>query len=100
MSGIREIRTHHFADTTEAYDQTQTDDGIGDGDVLIIEPEGVIGVLDRAWPVAVTVAHGELHTWTAPGWEVRFGELKESTELAVKLATERGYAVNPLHIRP
>lgn len=94
------IKTFHYATTKEAYDDSQTNDLIEDGDVLVIEPEGVVAVLDRAWPAAVTVAHGEMHYWNIPGWEVRFGELSESVDLAVKLATERGYPVHPLHVRP
>lgn len=37
----------------EAYAETQTNDKIKDGDVLVVPSVGVIGVLVSAWPVAV-----------------------------------------------
>jgi hypothetical protein len=55
-----------FASTSEAYDASQTRDDIRDGDLLLIESERVAGFLMGAYPVAVTAAHGELHT-LAPG---------------------------------
>jgi hypothetical protein len=51
---------HKFGSTGEAYDACQCDDGIEDGDVLVIEKEGVVGVADT-WPVAVTAKSGALH---------------------------------------
>lgn len=53
---------HRFDDTGDAYDSTQCDDSIKDGDVIVVESEGVVGVLIQAWPVAVTEKHGDLHT--------------------------------------
>lgn len=55
------MQIHKFESSGDAYDACQCDDGIKDGDVLVIESEGVVGVADT-WPFAVTVAHGELHT--------------------------------------
>lgn len=59
-------RTVHFFDSTgEAYDATQCDEAVRDGDILVIESEGVIGIA-HTWPVAVTQAYGRLHQIT-PG---------------------------------
>lgn len=44
---------HTFEDTTDAYDASQSDDSIKDGDVLVCAREGVIGFLYSAWPVYV-----------------------------------------------
>lgn len=54
-------KVHEFGSTGEAYDASQCDDNISDGDVLVVPSERVVGVLVRAWPVAVTPEHGELH---------------------------------------
>jgi hypothetical protein len=53
---------HTFDSTGEAYDATQTDDSINDGDVLLIPSENVAGFLFKAWPVAITPEHGAFHT--------------------------------------
>lgn len=56
-------RTHVFydEDSREVYDRTQWDDGIQDGDILVIQSEQIVGFLAGAWPIAVTAEHGELH---------------------------------------
>jgi hypothetical protein len=48
------IKTHRFDSTGDAYDASQTDESISNGDVLVVESERVVGVLVDAWPVAVT----------------------------------------------
>jgi hypothetical protein len=55
------MTTFEFDNTQTAYDSTQCRDDIKHGDVLVIGHEGVVGLLNAAWPMAVTVAHGELH---------------------------------------
>ena len=52
---------HTFGSTGEAYNRTQTDDKIKNGDTLHVPSEGVVGYLHDAWPTAVTKAHGEFH---------------------------------------
>lgn len=52
---------HRYADSRDAYDASQTYDTIKDGDVLVIEPESVVGILVSAWPVAVTSEPGCFH---------------------------------------
>lgn len=51
-----------FADSCEAYDQTQVRDDIHDGDVLHIPSEKVAGFLLKVWPVAVSAQRGALHS--------------------------------------
>lgn len=59
-----------FDSTGEAYDATQCCEEIKDGDMLVIHSERVVG-LAQTWPLAVTPAHGALHskketsTWLA-----------------------------------
>lgn len=55
---------HTFTDLTsgEVYDQAQVDRSIGNGDVLVVPREGVVGILVDAWPVAITSSAGAFHT--------------------------------------
>lgn len=55
------MKVHTFDSTSEAYNASQTDDNIKDGDVLSVPSEGIHGVLVKAWPVAVTADHGAFH---------------------------------------
>ncbi|WP_127356476.1 hypothetical protein [Actinacidiphila soli] len=82
---------HRFDDTTEAYDATQCRDDIRDGDVLVIEREGVVGFLVSAWPVAVTALHGEFHGLTKPAQEYRGGRYVEAAEHAEQIARDLGF---------
>jgi hypothetical protein len=82
------MRVHTFGSTLEAYDASQTDDGIRDGDVLAVPSEGVYGLLLEAWPVAVTEERGSFH-WLEEGrgWEtVEDGRYAESARTAGYLA--------------
>lgn len=60
------MRIHTFDNTTDAYDATQTDESISDGDVLVVAPENVVGFLLEAWPVAVTKECGQFHRLSDP----------------------------------
>jgi hypothetical protein len=89
------MAVHQFESSGEAYDATQCDESIKNGDVLVIASEGVIGIADT-WPVAVTIAKGELHE-PAEGYtlarcfegrEARFG-----IEAAKAVAADYGFAV-------
>jgi hypothetical protein len=42
-----------FASTREAYNMSQTDPTIRDGDVLVVPSERAVGVLVEAWPTAL-----------------------------------------------
>lgn len=91
---------HRFGSTGEAYDMTQCSEGIHDGDLLVIEPERVVGFLRAAWPVAITAEHGELHTLTVSAREINEGAYAANAAAAETLARELGYDVNPLHANP
>ncbi|WP_292052574.1 hypothetical protein [Mesorhizobium sp.] len=54
------IRIHFFDSTGDAYDMTQCDENIKNGDTLVIVDEKVVGLADT-WPVAVTKNAGHLH---------------------------------------
>jgi len=51
---------HKFDSTGDAYDATQCDDNVKNGDILVIDSERVVG-LAHTWPVAITEAYGKLH---------------------------------------
>ena len=55
------VKVHYFRNECEAYDTSQCDETINNGDVLFCD-NGVVGFLMEAWPVAVTVKSGEFHT--------------------------------------
>jgi hypothetical protein len=57
------VRIFTFDNTSEAYDETQTNEEISDGDVLVVPTENVVGYLVEAWPVAVTRERGAFHSW-------------------------------------
>lgn len=47
-------RVHTFETTSEAYNRSQVDDSIRDGDVLTVPSEGAVAVMVSAWPTAIT----------------------------------------------
>lgn len=57
-----------FTSTGEAYDVSQCDDRINDGDLLVVPTERVAGVLVKAWPVAATPEAGKFHA-PQPGFD-------------------------------
>jgi hypothetical protein len=56
---------HTFDSSREAYDASQCDPVIRDGDVLRVPAEGITAVLYQAWPIAINephdVQHGAFH---------------------------------------
>lgn len=87
-----ETRVHEFVTSGAAYNETQCNDAITDGDVLVIESEKVVGILyDVAWPVAITQAHGELGSFIA-GFEPD-AKYADQIAKAVAIAEKRGWAV-------
>lgn len=51
-----------FSSTGRAYDESQCNDNVLGGDILLVPSEGVAGWLhDGAWPVAATAIRGEFH---------------------------------------
>lgn len=91
LAALDRARVHRFGSTFEAYNATQVRDDIHDGDVLVIEPERVTGFLVRAWPVAVTAEHGELHRLTVPAGKYEGGKYRAAAEQAEQIARELGF---------
>ena len=87
------MNIHRFESTGDAYDACQCDEKIKDGDVLLIESEGVVG-LAHTWPYAVTLNLGKLHGVKPDGlaWLDEPGH-KEGYAEAVRLAAERNWPV-------
>lgn len=83
-----------FESSGDAYDATQCDESIANGDPLVIQDEGVVG-LAWTWPVAVTVKTGELHSVVAdaPGVVADAGWTPEQIRVAVKIADGFGFPV-------
>jgi hypothetical protein len=98
MGEQRGVMVHEYNTTSYAYDETQTNDEIHDGDVIIALDEGVVGILDQAWPFAVTEAHGEFHGPPLKSAHlIRDGELIPSLAVALGKARELGFPVSPLN---
>lgn len=49
-------RVHTYASTSEAYNRSQCDDAVQDGDVLRVPSEDAAAVMVSAWPTAATEA--------------------------------------------
>ena len=94
---ITDPRVHSFGDTREAYDASMCDSEIRDGDVLVIASEKVVGFLNKAWPVALTVGHGELHTLNVPVGELDEGRYAASARLAAEEARKLDVALRDDH---
>jgi hypothetical protein len=86
-----------YVSSAAAYDGCQTDRRVADGDTLIIERERVVG-LAATWPVAVTVATGQLHSILQDGSVERLAAdlhwEREQIVAAVDLALARGWEVD------
>lgn len=87
-----EILTHHFLSTEDAYAAAQTDEGINDGDVLVIESEKVVGLVGD-FPIAVTDWTGELHDLAAGDTLQTLGFNRESIAKAKAEAEHIGAAL-------
>lgn len=93
-------RVLEYDSTGEAYDDTQSNENIrnGDGTILHCARERVVG-LSWTWPVAVTVAYGALHTPSACGDLTTLKAEMKLTDAhvaqALALCDLLGYPVNP-----
>ena len=60
---MRKRRVHNFPGlaTSGVYGLTQTRDDVKFGDNVIVPDERVVSIIVGAWPLAVTVEHGQLH---------------------------------------
>lgn len=96
-------RVHRFDDTDTAYDITQTEEGVHrgicDGDVLVVESEGVVGVLTNSWPVALTEVHGQFHLMSERYLirEMNDGRYAASADAAERVAAGLGLLLLPQH---
>lgn len=64
------IQIHIFETSGQAYDSSQCDDSIHDGDLLVVPSERALAILCKAWPVALTeqTAGKAFHTFA--GYDV------------------------------
>ena len=62
-----------FESTGEAYNASQVDDTIKDGDILVTK-NGSIAILCKAWPVHVKGPIGEFHTFSSGVNWIRFSK--------------------------
>lgn len=83
-------KIYHFETSAEAYESAQTDEAINDGDVLIIEPEGVVALVGD-FPIAVTEWTGELHDLAAGDTLESLGFSDKSIALARDAAKTLGF---------
>lgn len=83
-------KIYHFETTVEAYESAQTDEAINDGDVLIIEPEKVVGLVGD-FPIAVTEWTGDLHDLAAGDTLESLGFSDKSIALARDAAKTLGF---------
>lgn len=94
------VKVHEFNDSGDAYDACQCDESIKDGDILLILPEGVIG-LAGTWPVAITEEHGKLHTAREGRLLAYLKEDLKATDEAIEhaklLAQLHGLALRDIH---
>jgi hypothetical protein len=85
------IRSHIFPDSGTAYDASQTDDTIRDGDVLLVPNEGRAAVLVQAWPTSALgmTDPGPFHTLADHTDWLHFdgGKYHDSAVVAIALAT-------------
>jgi len=88
-----EIQILHFESTGAAYDAAMSDDTIQTGDVLVITGEGVVGLADT-WPVAVTLAAGQLHHVRDDLTLEGYGFDPESVDKAEHVAARYGFPLN------
>ena len=86
---------HKFESTGEAYGACQCDERINKGDVLVIIPEGVVGIA-HTWPFAITTEAGKLHKM-ADGYSLaRIAAedgFPDNTAPAMAIATAFGWGV-------
>lgn len=89
--------THRFDSTGEAHDAVQWDDTIADGDLIVVEPEGVVGFLELGWPVAITARTGKLAPLCVPAREAGGGRYVATYAAAAHVAHTLGFAIAPRH---
>ena len=59
---MNQVHVFKELSTGDAYDETQTNDAIKDGDVIVCNGGETVAILIEAWPTAVKGPAGELHS--------------------------------------
>ncbi len=90
---------YHFTTTEDAYESAQIDETINDGDVLIIEPEKVVGLVGD-FPIAVTEWTGNLHDLAAGDTLESLGFSDKSIALARDAAKTLGFPLAVIDAEP
>lgn len=84
----------HILDPNFAYDETQTNDDINDGDTLVAGE--VVGFLYKAWPVAVTKDFGQFHQIAENFDPTKLEDVVEGAIAnAIEVANEKGAELDP-----
>lgn len=84
------IPVHRFATTLDAKAAADRDE-IADGDVVVVEPEGVVGFLIIAYSCALTEERGALPYLTKPGRDYMNGQYVNSVVVAEREARALGF---------
>lgn len=84
---------HEFVASGAGYDETQCNDAIKDGDVLVVPSEKVVGILyDIAYPVALTKEHGAFGSFIDGAFPSgAFDRYGEQIAKAVEIAKREGF---------
>ena len=90
----------NFRSSGEAYDACNSRPEMATGRIFTVEAEKIVGI-SWAWPIAVTVQAGELHTvnrdprlWTvAPRGGFEEPEIAAAVKEAIELAQSRGWDI-------
>ena len=97
------LLVHHHSDTGSAYDSSNCEDDHAHA-VLIIDSEGVVG-LAWAWPIAVTVETGALHSPLRDtdraglvSLMAEAGYSEADVQVAIDAAKERGFPIDPVFL--
>ncbi|MFE4796199.1 hypothetical protein ACFRFL_14045 [Streptomyces sp. NPDC056708] len=96
----RDAITVHRFHTTLAVRTAAALDELGDGDVFVVEAEGVTGFIVGTVPAAVTEQRGELPHLTSPGREFAGGLFVDSVVVAEREARGLGLAIRDEAIAP
>ncbi len=68
------VHTWNDLSTGEAYDRTQWDDEVKDGDIIVCNEGKSVAILVEAWPTLVKGEEGEFHTFMRDGtWQTLDG---------------------------
>jgi hypothetical protein len=81
-------------DSGRAYDITQTNEDIKDGDALVVLNEGIVGIMYKAWPTALTNEKGQFHqlgaTWGGSPEEAEYVESVGRADWFIKVDWYQG----------